>query len=479
MAAGRYTTASGWSGEIAVTDGRAASGNWDTVIEPSKIRPEAGSTLVVPLGFTDEYGYPSLVVSMARDAGVSLPGARWLAMIIIIYIAIAGPGVWLVSRVLRRPGLCWILVPLVAVVFAVGIWALGVAPRSRSIAAHNTIMEIAPRGTTVTTFSLLHSGGGSSASISLPTGWSPASVWDGRGINSEAVEVADIGAGSVISTDVDASGFAVFGADGIRPEFDDILRVVARAADDGRIVATVVNALSVDLHEVVIFADGNAVNIGSVPAGQTVEYDYRDADAANQVLSEAWDDVWLHAMTKLELARHDDTKSVPFNPALWNEMTRRWTRNAWQVGRITVTAWTDELAYPLDAGIAAGRTLLVAHGEIESDGDSIPELDLPREIMRITLDSGPGRGVGQPTKMAEVIFRFVTPEDADSGDLVLVVPHELPEVNLWTGAGQTWMNPAGDTGAVSSPSPGELCHRCRGEPCSHYRPGASTTVVCM
>ena len=415
-------------GEIMVTNGRAASGDWDVMFEPaptrSRYEDDAFSEL---MGF---WGGEPLIWSLGSDAGLSLPSTGWLAAMIGAYIAVAGPGVWLVSRVLRRPGLGWVLVPLVAVVFAAGIWAFGSSLRNSAKAAHGTIVEVAPRGTVATTYSLLHSSGGGRGSVSFPPGWSAvASRTDGQ---RSALNIVDNGAGTTASIRLDAGGFAVLGGSGAYPELDDTVRVEARSADDGQVAGIVVNNLPVDLHEVAVFVDQAGTNIGSVPAGATVEFDFRSGVANPFEREPAEFEVWRDALSPRFFGDSGrDYDPGPVNLGLWSELNARWSLNSRRVGQVVVAAWTDELASPLDANVTSGRTLVVARGAIEPDGDSLSDLAVPREIVR-----GPG-ALGSDFRSAGwgggAMFRFVLPKDQDPSDLVLAVPRSQQRVELWTG----------------------------------------------
>ena len=415
-------------GEIMVTDGRAASGDWDAMFEPAptRSRHEDGAFSEL-MGF---WGGESLSGSLGSDAGLSLPSTGWLAAIIGAYIAVAGPGVWLLSRVLRRPGLGWVLVPLVAVVFAAGIWAFGSSLRNSARAAHGTIVEVAPRGTVATTYSLLHSSGGGRGSVSLPPGWSPvANRAEGR---RNALDIVDSGAGTTASIRLDAGGFAVLGGSGVYPDLDDGVRVEARSVDDGQVAGIVVNNLSVDLHEVAVLADHAGMNIGSVPAGATVEFDFRGRAANAREGEPIESQVWRHALSpNLTGDFGRDYDPGPVNLGLWNELNARWSLNARRVGQVVVAAWTDEFASPLDADVTSGRTLVVARGAIEPDNGSLSDLAVPREIVR-----GPG-DLGSDFRLegwgGGAMFRFVLPQDADPGDLVLAVTRNQQRIELWTG----------------------------------------------
>ena len=432
-------------GEIMLTNGRAASGNWDEMFEPAPTRSRQDDENLGEMGRFFWEG-ERLSSSLGSDAGLSLPGTRWLTFIVGAYIAVAGPGVWLVLRVLRRPGLGWVLVPLAAVAFAAGIWMLGSSLRNSAKAAHGTVIEVAPRGTVATTYSLLHSSGGGRDSILLPPGWSTVPVWS-EGLRN-ALDIVDDASGSAASVKLDAGGFTVLGGRGVYPVFDDALQVTARSADDGQVAGIVVNNLPVDLHEVAVFADQAGMNIGTVPAGATVEFGYRGQVAKPFEGEPGEFRVWRGAMPPGFFGESGrEYNPGPVNLGLWRELTAQWSLNARQVGQVVVAGWTDEIASPLDAEVTAGRTLLVTRGAIEPEGGSLSDLAVPREIVRgaqnLNTDFRIFEGWG-----GSAMFRFVLPKDASSGDLVLAVPRSQQRVELWTGADWRQVDLDGNTRAV-------------------------------
>ena len=244
------------------------------------------------------------------------------------------------------------------------------------------------------------------------------------------------------------AGFTVLGGRGVYPVFDDALEVTARSADDGQVAGSVVNNLLVDLHEVAVFADQAGMNIGTVPAGATVEFGYR-GQVANPFEGEPGEfRVWRGAMPPGffgEGGREHDPG--PVNLGLWRELTAQWSLNARQVGQVVVAGWTDEIASPLDAEVTAGRTLLVTRGAIEPEGDSLSDLAVPREIVRGAQDLNTDFRIFEGWG-GSAMFRFVLPKDASSGDLVLAVPRSQQRVELWTGADWSQVDLAGNTRAV-------------------------------
>ena len=416
-------------GEIIVTNGRAASGNWDAMFEPAPTRSAREDEAWGEVGMF--WGYGPLSWALGRDADVRLPSAGWLAALVGAYVAVAGPGVWLAARGLRRPGLAWIMVPVAALCFAAVVWTFASSFRNSAKTAHGTIVEVAPRGTVATTFSLLHSSGGGRDSVSLPPGWSAVpSLTEGQ---RSVLDIVDGPAGSVASIKLDAGGFSMLGASGALPELDDALEVKAWSSATGRVTGVVTNNLPVDLHEVAVFADQAGMNVGTVPAGAAVEFDY-SGRVANPFRGETIEfRIWNDAISPDFFGDERPYDPGPVNLGLWSELNHRWSLNSRRVGQVVVAAWTEELASPLDAEVEAGRTLLVARDAIRPDGGVISNVAVPRDIVR-----GPG-ALGSDFRIRDgwgsgAMFRFVLPENAHHEELVLAVPRGQRRIELWTGA---------------------------------------------
>ena len=454
-------------GEIVLTGGKGASGEWHAMFAPTPtgalIQEGAGVLFNQP----SHWHGASLSSSLAEDADISLPSTGWMLLVVGAYIAIMGPGVWLVLKVLRRPELGWAAVPLVAVVFTAGIWAFGVSFRNKTKAAHGTVIEVAPRGTTATVYSLLHSSGGGRDYIPLHPGWSVVPVWseDTR----YPFNIADDASGSTASVVLDTAGFAVIGSRGGSPEFDDAVRVTARSTDSGQISGAVANNLHVDLHDAVVFTTRGGMRIGTVPAGTTVEFDYttildwdtaavlpqvNDFSAAERqfdgLFSSSKIDL-LEAGPPLHLLHYEIARS-----GILGELNFGWSLNGRPGGQIGVVAWSDELAAPLDPGVADGRTLFIARNAIEADGRSVDDLTVHRTLVRgpgdfdldIPDDFGLDFGFVFASELEGLMLQFLLPEDADIGDLVLVVPPEVLGVEMWNGDDWRWIDLDADTGLL-------------------------------
>ena len=446
-------------GEIALTDGKGASGGWNAMFEPTPTgalaEEGAGRLFDRPSS-----GWRSRVLSssLAEDANISLPSTGWMMLIVGTYIAIMGPGVWLALKALRRPELGWAAVPLVAFIFTAGIWAFGSSFRDKTTAAHATVIEVAPRGTTASVYSLLQSSSGRD-SVPVPPGWYVAPAWTED--QQHAVDVVDGAGGSTASVALDTAGFAVIGSKGAYPELDDTIRVTARSAGRDRISVTVVNNLHVDLREAALFTSQGGQGIGAVPAGATREFELNAAissESASPVLPEEFFNSpdWVMEPDFGFSFNFDDSQDRLASSGLLDELNYGWSLNARPGGQVGVAAWTDELAAPLNPSVKAGRTLLIARSAIEAGADSLDEAVVSRTIVR-----GPGEfepdlmGFEHLPDPEGIMLRFVVPEDATGQKLALVVPPQAEGVQMWDGTEWLWVDLSPETGFVR-PFPPEM-----------------------
>ncbi len=413
-------------GEIILTDGAAAAGDWASILEPAPTRSRQEDESFGELaGF---FGGEPLSWSLGRDAGFSLPAVSTMGAMLVVYVVLVGPGLWLVLRMFRRPGLAWVVVPVVALVVTGVIWLAGSSYRDGVETVHGSIIEIGTRGTLGSTYELLNSRGGGTKSIDLPEGWSSvASSQEGPAGFVDVLELAD---GERVSTEVDAGGFVVLGATGVLPEYDGAIEVVATSGVSGEVVGIFTNRLDVDLHDVAVFADAAGVNIGDVAAGKTAEYSVRGAPANPFNGEPAEFRIWGNALPPEWTGNFGRPFTPgPINLSLWSEVSARSGINARQVGTVVVAGWTDELASPIHPDVPGGRTLVMTRAGIQAEGSDLSDVVVPRSVVRGPSELGSdfrsngGWGGG-------VMVRFLVPV-ASTDDLVLEVPTSQQRVEVF------------------------------------------------
>ena len=163
-------------GRVFSSGGAAAAGEWDDLLSPTAVR-----SLSAEGGFAGEltgdvvwFGEP-VEVSLAEDAGFQLPSLPWVLVLLLAYVIIGGPLIWLILRRMDRTGLMWAALPVLALVFTAAIWVAGSDLRSGADDAHGTIIEIRENSATATTTHLLSSRSSGLSTFALPAGWEDAS----------------------------------------------------------------------------------------------------------------------------------------------------------------------------------------------------------------------------------------------------------------------------------------------------------------
>ncbi|MGB3734246.1 MAG: hypothetical protein WA964_04765 [Ilumatobacter sp.] len=414
-------------GEIMLTNGAAAAGDWQEFLEPAP-----SSSRMADEGFGDVsgfYGGEPLSWSLGRDAGFSLPSVTTMIVLLIGYVLLVGPLLWLVLRVLHRPGLAWALVPVTAIVVTGVIWVAGSSYRSGVEVAQGTVVQVGDRGSVATTFELVNSRTGAAKSIDLPADWLPTTPAQEPRQGSITVSGDEQ---RRITTEVDAGGFAVLGGTGPASEFDGAVEVSARSSEPGQVVGTITNHLDIELRDVGIFADSAGKNVGDIGAGESVDFELTSKPVRPNTGQSVEFVVWPGARPP-EWTGNFNTVFAPgeVNMSLWGEFGSRSSVNARGVGDLVVGGWTNELPSPIDDSVTLGRTLVMARSEIIPSGDALTNVSVQRDLVRgsselgsdFTMNDGWGGGA---------MVRFVVPDGAAAGgDLVLQVPASQRRIEIF------------------------------------------------
>lgn len=416
-------------GEVVMTDGAAGRSEWDKILEPAPTRSRYEDQAFADVaGF---FGGEPLSWSLGRDAGFDLPGVRWMLVIVGAYVVVVGPLTWLVLRAIRRPGLAWVMIPAVSLLFTGGLWMLGSSVRDGVDAAHGTIIQVASSGSMASSFELVNSRSGGEVSMRIPDGWTPTGPVNEQLFGSLDMTTGD-GSVTEVTTRLDAGAFMVLGASGPLPVVDGAVEVVADSDTPGSVTGSVTNHLDVDLVGVAVFADQAAVNVGDIDAGATVDFELDSAPVDPNRGEPVEFKVWREAISPDWTGDFGQPfEPGPINLGLWSEWQFRGSSNARQVGSVVVAGWTDEMPSPLDATIERGRTLVVTRSAIGTGDDgAVTDVASARRIVR-----GP-QDVGNEFRNFEMwgggaVMAFSLPEAAaGSDDLVLSLPRAQQRAEL-------------------------------------------------
>lgn len=419
-------------GEVWFVDGAAARGAWQEILEPAPTRSSADEgDLGSAFGFW--YGEP-LSWTLGNDSGFGLPSAAWMALLFALYVLVAGPLTWLLLRFLGRPDAAWVVVPAVAVAFAGFIWIIGTSARAGVEVVHATVLNVAERGSVARTFELHSSRSGDEVTIVLPPQWQPVTSrteWEPQ----RELRLSPQADGAVaVTRELVAGSFTLLGSVGPTPDFDDAIRVEARSTAMGVVEGQVTNLLEIDLHDVAVFADQAGVRVGTVPAGETVEYVVRGA-VANPMQGEPIEfRVWPAAQPRdwfdgFGPAPRDDDEESAVTLALLAEVAQGESANQRPVGSVMVAGWTTELASPRDPLIASGRTLLVTFSSIDSVAGTVTDVGAPRRLVR------GGDGAGREFRAFDFwggagVVAFGPFAEVAADSLVLSVPRAVQRLEV-------------------------------------------------
>jgi hypothetical protein len=271
---------------------RSVPGDWREQLMPSPVRTtsEQNGLVITGVGANDTIGG-----RLSDDAGVRLPSGVRLAIMLVLYVVVAGPLAYLLVRRIGRRQLAWAAIPLLAITSTGVVVGAGGSLRRASQSAHVTIYETGPGGTTATTWSLLsRPRDKGDVGVRLPDGWSAAAdVTQLMTDQVSPVRVTTTADGLEATTRPPTGGFGLIRSQGPAAGMKDALVVTATTEADGTITGTVRNKLAVTLEHVAVFAGGAGVaDVGTLEPGQRRNYEIDDATAAAGIGADPEHQVW-------------------------------------------------------------------------------------------------------------------------------------------------------------------------------------------
>ncbi len=435
-------------GEVHLTSGFLSAGKWEGAIEPTSTISPSDPDIV-----TSAFAGGPIGQAIARDSGLRIPSLGVVLGFLLGYVLLVGPFTFFVLHKLHRAELAWVVVPLLAVAFTVGGWAIGGQARDNTRTAYSgSVFETDGADVDLSFVGVLSRQGGD-RTVGFPAGW-----WAGNVANelygpSEAPVTATVTA-SGTSGQVSLVGgeFAVLGGQGPTAPTER-LRVSAAAAVDGRVTGTVRNTTDQTLRQVAVFVGSRSVLVGDLaprasrpfavtaPDTATKATDFNDPARNPFAAPEA--KVWPSVATQTV-----DQRSGPVDLAVWGEVTRLLGPDLRAPGAAVAVGWADRLPPPGSLGPGAeGRTAVVGRSVVDP-GQALPGIAVRRDLLRgpsstpISDNSGPTAGA---------VFRFVLPNGSITrtpASLALSAPSTLSRVDVWDGT--RWITMAGSGSANGS-----------------------------
>lgn len=362
-------------GEVRSVGGAAAAGRWAEIVEPTPSLDTPN-----PDEAMGRFGFFPVSDTIARDAGLRLTTPGWLLAFLIAYVVVAGPLTWLVLRRLKRPGLAWVVIPVVAVVFAATSFVVGRDLRSGTQTAHGSIISTGPAGARATTFIGAVSKNGGDGRVTLPPGWTAGTLDQSFfGLEVEPVTVAVGGDGSSAVIPLDAGEFGVLRAHGPLA-FDGGLEIEATATSDDTISGTVRNTSGATLEEVGVFAGPGGDHVGRLAAGEEATWEIDTSAQPFPQGEPAEVDVWPSAVG---WDRPIEVNGI-VNIALWTEAALVNGPNFLAPGSAVAAGWTRDAAVPARSGAdeLTGRTLVLGRGPVQSQAGTFNPYAVRHETLR-------------------------------------------------------------------------------------------------
>jgi hypothetical protein len=428
-------------GEIRLTAGAVAAGQWPGLVEPTGWAVTGDPAARLGNGFVGQ--------SLANEAGLRVPRLGWLVAFLVLYVLVAGPVVFLVVRRRGHPELAWVAVPLVAVMFTAGSYVGGRGLRDTTRQVDTSIVTTGVSGATAATWTGVFSSGGQTSRVRFGPGWAPGGESDMASSNSlSAVTITPDG--SEGSLPLDAGQFGIVPAAG-PVAAKGVLEVSAVAHAAGEASGKVKNGTEWALDDVAVFVGTGGTLVGRLQPGEERDWkvvgtqaDFLRGDMAVDV------DVW---------GGFDAFSPGPdsvIDMSLWQTAGALRGQEFRGPGEVVAAGWTRSFAPPVavdgrDSG-AGGRALVLGRNRVDVPADS-GALDIRREVVRAPDFRGGND--------APFVVRFVT-GDADRGgrapDLSrLIMRAPAPQMEVWQEG--TWhplspqVGAGGNGGAAVFPIP--------------------------
>lgn len=392
---------------------------WQAALEPSGVYRvssfDGGSGVVGGDGQIDP------TADLARDAGVQLPGVSRMGWLLLAYVIVAGPVVYLVLRWRNRSPLAWVVLPAVALVFTVGALIAGSELRGDRGNSHVTIVEVWPSGSSASTSALFTASNGADRNVQLPAGWQylgGASVFQQ---SSAPVEITPGRSGSDVTLDMAVGGIATAAFAGPAAQFDDALRFESVQLAGANATGIVVNDTEAELVDVLVFWGTRVVELGDVPAGGSSEFSIEHSASVGGRLREL--DRWPSSFDQFGRLGSGDSD---VSSAAWSAWRSQAGWNTFSAGVIGVAGWTREFDAPV-GGVAAGRTALVARMNLPPSvtvGTPLP--------VHVVSDPDPDPQVADGFFSVGFVSRIDVPASLTSTELTVSVERTTSTLEWWT-----------------------------------------------
>lgn len=403
--------------------------DWDEQIPPGVVSAASAQLLTG--------GFDSSSQELLSDGGFRVPSLGVLALILVVYLLLAGPISFAVLTVKGKQTLAWVVIPALAVLFTGGVFVAGRLLNSGRSDAYASIVNVSPVGSTVSDTILISRSG--SQSIVLPDGWALSSTGVSRrfGNNDAAtpITVRPSRTSTELQFDIESGSGGLAVLRGTTAQLQDALALSDLRVIDGELTGSVANTSSEDLENVTIMVGGRAVVLGVVANGASTSFalDISGNPAArfSPELQNWGVDPRQFNNFGFNGEPSEEMTDGPANGTSWLAWRGANFGAAVPEGLITAVGWSRDLDVSVLDG--RGRTAVVRHGSLpSSDGPLVPG---QVRSLRLSLPGGNpfdgfegGFGGGQNSSM---VTQFLRPAGGDSSALAIDLRRNISELSLW------------------------------------------------
>ena len=379
---------------------------------------------------------------------MSVPPIGSLVVVLLVYLVVAGPVLWIILRRSRREPLVWLALPAVALLTTGGVYLLGRSIRDNASTAHATLIADLPHLRSVSTQVLVTSPNGGAEGIRLTEGWRPASQsademfffdgpFGGPFGGGQTGASTPVLRGEDLVTDLPPGGVGVVAAELTTPGVADDPSWLIELADgeDGTLVGTVTNLTAHDLEEVMVASGQGFQRVAEIAAGESAEITLRNTNVPplgnNRLLERLWStDPW-------------SPNDSAVNPGVLLDWLGR--QPALQSpGHVMVVGWTKGEPAPVSTlrgfEVTAGRTAFLSADRLDDDltGGEPYRLELLRGWNSDRLVDQVGGNVCADSPLT---VRLASAHDIDPARAVLDLSRRsVAGMDVWNG--DEWL-PAG------------------------------------
>lgn len=460
-------------GQVVFTGAAMTAGQWSGLLDPTS------HVLGLPNG--NQFEGDLLSTALATDAGVSTPRLAWLIAFLLLYIALVGPVAFLVLRRRRRPELLWVVVPIIAVVFAASGYAVGSSGRSQKLVQGTILNTTVPGGTDLSYVAVL-AGGQGTARVDAPDGWvlSRYSSPGNPPQSGAALKAQSHGTGTEATLGLDAGQFAVLEGSG-PAGFPGQLQVTATATGDG-VAGGVINHTAYTLHDVTVLIGNDGVDVGTLASGAMTKFSVNAATGSSPGIEEQ---LWGGPSNQVNglapvctapggplggfkggaicsFASRGSAASGPVaSYSVWDAGPRGLAPGTRGTGVAVAVGWTGSYQPPVTVAghgrIGRGHTAIVGTALVappSAPGLASPtnQLALQRQLVRGNLQEvGPSQFMDSTNSGEDPVVAWQLPPAARGHQLTLSVPPGAGEADVWTaGAWQKIAEASANQGGIPS-----------------------------